>query len=154
MWSSSPGGLCRSASAPRDPLCDSQDLCHCPHSTPNNFCCGFSVSIVCGHFCLNKSTLHYSIFCRCCMETEIGLCLVFFPSYDIINMSLCIHSDIYNHVLTHPDIYFTDILFCALWEIFYPSYIYFSKTIASQTKLPLAVYTIILAWGNKIFETK
>ena len=37
-------------------VCDSQDLCHCPHSTQNNFCCAvFFVSIVCGHFCLNKS---------------------------------------------------------------------------------------------------
>lgn len=37
--------LCAALSAPRDPLCGSQDLCHCPHSTQNNFCCAF--------FCLN-----------------------------------------------------------------------------------------------------
>lgn len=57
MWSSSSGAVCFSEPAPRDPLCDSLDLCHCPHSTQNNFCCAvFFVSIVCGHFCLNKST--------------------------------------------------------------------------------------------------
>lgn len=59
MWSSSSGAMCCSVPAPRDPLCDSQDLCHCPHSTQNNFCCAFFffffVSIVCGHFGLNKS---------------------------------------------------------------------------------------------------
>lgn len=46
------------------------DLCHCSHSTQNNFCCAFFVSIVYGHLCLNKGTAP-SIwhFCRCCLET-------------------------------------------------------------------------------------
>lgn len=127
MWSSRPGGLCRSASAPRDPLCDSQNLCQCPHSTPNNFCCAFSVSIVCGHFWSEQKHT---------------------PLFDFLLQMLYGNWDRPVSWM-HPDIHFTDILFCALWEIFYPSYIYFSKTIANQTKLPLAVYTIILAWGNK-----
>ena len=52
------GGVCVSLCAcPQRPcVCDSQDLCHCLHSTQNNFCCAvFFVSIVCGYFCLSKS---------------------------------------------------------------------------------------------------
>lgn len=79
MWSSSSGGMCRSAPAPREPLCDSQDLCHCPHSTENNFCCAFFVSIVCGYSSVNKSTLLHlgflqMLFGNCAMHQ----CRVFF----------------------------------------------------------------------------
>lgn len=51
MWSSSSGSMRCSVSAPRDPLCHSLDLCHCPHSIQNNFCCPCCFSFL--FFCLD-----------------------------------------------------------------------------------------------------
>lgn len=83
MWSNSSGAMCCSVPAPRDPLCDSQDLCHCPHSTQNNFCCAFFffgfVSVVCGHFCWTKAQPSIWHFCRCCLETVQQASVGWFP---------------------------------------------------------------------------
>lgn len=81
MWSNSSGAMCCSVPAPRDPLCDSQDLCHCPHSTQNNFCCAFFFFWFCFSclwpFLLNKSTaLHLTFLQMLFGNCATGQCWV------------------------------------------------------------------------------
>lgn len=86
MWSSSSGAVCCSVPALRDPLCDSQDLCHCPYSTQNNFCCAFFLfQLFVAIFVWTKAQPSIWHFCRCCLETVRQASVGCFPH------CLCFH---------------------------------------------------------------
>lgn len=90
MWSSSSGAVFCSVPALRDPLCDSQDLCHCPHSTQNNFCCAFFLfQLFVAIFVWTKAQPSIWHFCRCCLETVRQASVGCFPHSVLTIMSHC-----------------------------------------------------------------